>query len=54
MEHILHLFGIGGSCGEHTIIPGLIASAGGIAVAVRFQWHRIKAGVAKLRARFSG
>lgn len=21
MEHLLHIFGIGGSCGEHTMLP---------------------------------
>ena len=32
MEHVLHMFGIGGTCGEHMILPW-IASSGAFVVA---------------------
>lgn len=43
MEHILHIFGVGGGCGEHTLIPMALASISGISLAIRIYWHRLKA-----------
>ena len=42
MEHILHMFGLGGSCGEHHVWAALVGFVGPALLFGRVYWAHIR------------